>query len=306
MGTPDFALPALDYLISSEQDVVAIYTQPDKVAGRGRIPVPPPVKKVASDHGLTVCQPISLKQPEEREKLAQLRPDVIITAAFGQLLHRDILDIPPYGCLNIHPSLLPKYRGPSPIAAVIMAGDEISGVSLMLMDEGMDTGPILAQQQISLSSEDTTGLLTATLAQIGAELLRKTLPLWFSGELTPKAQVEEKATYSRRISKGDGEVDWRCPAEELGRKVRAFQPWPGCYTTWQGKLVKIIAAVPLSGQGEPGKVITVSEQPEISLGIQTGEGVLGLLKLQLEGKRVITAEEFARGQKDFVGALLPC
>lgn len=306
MGTPDFALPALDYLASSEHQVVAVYTQPDKAAGRGRSPVPSPVKKAAIAHGLAVYQPLSIKQSDEREMLVQLSPDLIVTAAFGQLLPRTILDIPPYGCLNIHPSLLPSHRGPSPVAAAILAGDEVTGVSLMRMDEGMDTGPVLAQHQVSLSPEDTTGSLTMKLARIGAELLERTLPLWLNNELAPRPQEEEKATYSRRISKEDGVIDWQRPAVELWRKVRAFQPWPGCYTTWQGKLLKVMATVPLSGGGEPGKVIAVLDGQGASLGVQTGEGVLGLLELQLEGKRAMAAEGFVRGQKGFVGAVLPC
>lgn len=306
MGTPDFAIPTLEHLTSSQYEVVAVYTQPDKAAGRGRSPVSPPVKKTAVDHGLNVLQPLSLKHPEEREKLVRLRPDVIVTAAYGQLLPSNILGIPPHGCLNIHPSLLPRHRGPSPVAATILAGDERTGVSLMLMDEGMDTGPLIAQKQVPVSPEDTTGSLTEKLAQIGAELLQQTLPIWLRKEITPEPQEEEKSTYSRLIRKEEGKIDWHRPAGELGRKVRAFQPWPGCYTTWQGKLLKIITAVPLPGTGDPGKVIDTKERPGASVGVQTVEGVLGLLQLQLEGKRVMTAEEFVRGQKEFIGALLPC
>lgn len=306
MGTPDFSLPALEYLISSVHEVVAVYTQPDRASGRGRMPVPSPVKKTALVHGLDVFQPLSLKQTEEREKLNRLNPDVIVTAAYGQLLPGNILRIPPFGCLNIHPSLLPRHRGPSPVAATILAGDETAGVSLMLMDKGMDTGPVIARQECPLSQEDTTGSLTRKLAQIGAKLLEQTLPLWLRSEITPEPQEEEKATYSRLIRKEDGRIDWQRRAEELGRMVRAFQPWPACNTTWQGKILKIISASPLPGSGEPGKVVAIQEQQGISLGVQTGEGILGLRQLQLEGKRVMTAEEFVRGQKDFIGAFLPC
>lgn len=307
MGTPGFAQPALDSLVSSEHRVVAVYTQPDKPAGRGRGLLSPAVKKTALDRGLPVLQPFSLWQSEEKERLTDLRPDVIVVAAFGLLLPRSILDIPPFGCLNIHPSLLPRHRGPSPVAATILVGDEVAGVSLMLMEEGMDTGPVLAQQQIPVSPQDTTGSLTARLAQIGAQLLMQTLPLWFEGGLTPEPQDNQKATYSKLISKEDGDIDWHRSAVELWRRVRAFQPWPGCHTTWQGKLIKIIDAVPLLGrEGELGKVIATRERQGVAVGVQAGDGVLGLLQVQLEGKRAMAAEEFVRGQRGFIGSSLPC
>jgi methionyl-tRNA formyltransferase len=305
MGTDEFALPALDSLISGHQ-VVAVYTQPDKPAGRGRGLLSPAVKKGALAYGLPVWQPLSLRQPEEKERLANLCPEAIIVAAFGQLLPPSILDIPPLGCLNIHPSLLPRHRGPSPITATILAGDETAGVTLMLMDKGMDTGPIMAQQQITTSPQDTTGSLTTRLAQIGAQLLMKNLSLWIEGGLTPKPQDNDKATYSRLISKEEGEIDWHLSATQLWRRVRAFQPWPGCYTIWQGKLMKIIEAVPLpGGRDEPGRVSVVKDS-QASVGVQAGEGVLGLVQIQLEGKRTMAAEEFVRGQRGFIGALLPC
>jgi methionyl-tRNA formyltransferase len=305
MGTPEFALPALDRLVSGGHEVLAVYTQPDKPAGRGRGLVSSAVKKAALDYGSPVWQPPSLQPPEERERLASLRPEVIIVAAFGLLLPQNILDIPPLGCLNIHPSLLPRHRGPSPVAAAILAGDEITGVSIMLLDKGMDTGPLLAQQVVTISPQDTTGSLTAKLAQLGGQLLMQTLPLWLEGKLTPQPQDNEKATYSRLITKEEGELDWQRPAIELWRKVRAFQPWPGCYTTWQGRRLKIMEVTPLSGGGEPGRVIAIKEAQGASVGVQAGEGVLGLLQLQLEGKRVMSAEEFVRGQRGFIGALLP-
>ena len=175
------------------------------------------------------------------------------------MLPQSILGIPPSGCLNVHPSLLPRHRGPSPVAAAILAGDEVTGVSIMLMDKGMDTGPLLTQQQVPVSPQDTTGSLTAKLAQIGAHLLMQTLPLWLEGKLTPQPQANAKATYSKLITKEEGEIDWHRPATELWRRVRAFQPWPGCYTTWQGRQLKIIETIPLPGGGEPGRVIAIKE-----------------------------------------------
>ena len=306
MGTPEFALPALAGLVSGGHEVLAVYTQPDRPAGRGRGLVSSAVKKTALEYGLPLWQPPSLRPPEEIERLANLRPEVIVVAAFGLLLPQSILDIPPFGCVNLHPSLLPRHRGPSPIAAAILAGDEITGVSIMLLDKGMDTGPLLAQQQAPLSPEDTTGSLTAKLAQLGGQLLMQTLPLWLEGKLTPQPQDEAKASYSKLITKEEGKLDWQRPAVELWRKVRAFQPWPGCHTTWQGRLLKIMQTIPLPGGGEPGKVIAIKETHGAPVGVQAGEGVLGLLQLQLEGKRAMSAEEFVRGQRGFMGALLPC
>jgi len=306
MGTPEFALPVLERLVSGEHEVLAVYTQPDKPAGRGRSLVSSAVKKAALDYGLPVWQLPSLRPPEEIERLANLRPEVIVVAAFGLLLPQSILDIPPLDCVNIHPSLLPRHRGPSPVAAAILAGDEITGVSIMLLDKDMDTGPLLAQQQVPVSPEDTTGSLTAKLAQLGDQLLMQTLPLWLEGKLTPQPQDNGKATYSKLITKEEGKMDWQRPAIELWRKVRAFQPWPGCYTTWQGRLLKIMETIPLPGGGEPGRVIAIEETQGAPVGVQAGEGVLGLLQLQLEGKRAMSAEEFVRGQRGFIGALLPC
>lgn len=238
--------------------------------------------------------------------MADLHPDVIVAAAFGQLLPQNILDIPPFGCLNVHPSLLPRHRGPSPVATAILAGDEVTGVSIMLLDKGMDTGPLLAQEQVIILPQDTTGFLTARLAQVGARLLLQTLPLWLEGKIAPQPQDNEKATYSKPIAKESGRIDWHLPAVELCRRVRAFQPWPGCYSTWRGKVLKVIEAVPLPGAGEVGRVVAIKGSQSVTVGVQTGEGILGLLRVQLEGKQVMAAEDFVRGQRDFVGALLPC
>lgn len=305
MGTPKFALSALDGLVHSEYEVAAVYTQPDEPAGRGRRMVVTAVKAAALKHGLTVRQPVSLKESSEVRKLAELQPEAIVVAAYGQLLPQSVLGVPRFGCLNIHPSLLPRHRGPSPVAAAILAGDEVTGVSMMLMDKGMDTGPVLAQRERAISAEDTTETLTDKLSKVGAELLMETLPGWFEGRITPQAQDDAKATYSRIVTKEDGQIGWRRPALELWRRVRAFQPWPGCYTVWQGKTLKITEAVPLPGDGEVGRVMETRGAKGVTVGVQTGDGVLGLLKVQLEGKRVMTAEEFVRGQRGFAGSLLP-
>lgn len=262
------------------------------------------VKTAALDRGLTVRQPASLKDPREAERLAELQPEALVVAAYGRLLPQSVLDIPPFGCLNVHPSLLPRHRGPSPVTAAILAGNDVTGVSIMLMDKGMDTGPVLVQREWTMSNTDTTETLTDKLSQVGAELLMETLPLWVGGRITPQAQDNGKATYSRIVTKEDGRMDWRRPALELWRMVRAFQPWPGCYAYWHGKTLKVVEAVPLPGDGEVGRVVATGGAHGVVVGVQTGDGVLGLIKVQLEGKRVMTADEFIRGQRGFAGSLL--
>jgi methionyl-tRNA formyltransferase len=307
MGTPEFGVPALEQLTKGEHQVVAVYTQPDRPVGRGRISTPSAVKRAALAHGLPVFQPPGLKASAEVERLAELKPDVIVVAAFGQLLSQQVLDISPFGCLNIHPSLLPRHRGASPIPAAIIGGDEETGVTIMLMDVGLDTGPILAQKAIPIEPEDTAESLSAKLAQLGAELLGQTLPRWLDHRLNPRPQDEENATYSGSIAKGEGEIDWHLSAIELWRRVRAFYPWPGCYTRWRGKQLKLLQAIPLSGgQGlEPGRVISLLPERGAVFGVATGNGILGLRRVQLEGRRAMTVEEFLRGQREFVGELLP-
>ena len=310
MGTPEFAVPSLERLVLNQYEVVAVYTQPDKPAGRGRPLVSPSLKRAAIALELPVVQPVSFKKPEVVAQLADFHPDVIVVAAFGQILPQSVLDIPRYGCINIHPSLLPRFRGVSPVAAAILAGDEFTGVSIMLMDKGLDTGPILAKEQIPISSQDTTGSLTAKLSQIAAQLLLEVLPRWVRGELTPQPQNEAEATYCGPISKGEGEIDWHLPAVEIWRRVRAFQPWPGCYTKWRGRRLKIIEVVPLPEERtyDVGQVVTLAPAAECSgaaFGVCTGDGTLGVLKVQPEGKRAMSAAEFLRGQRQFIGTILP-
>lgn len=302
MGSSEFSLPSLERLILGQHQVVAVYTQPDKPAGRGRALALPPVKKLALEHGIEVRQPKTFREPGAVESLAQLNPDVIVVAAYGQILPEEVLAIPPFGCVNVHPSLLPRHRGPAPIQAAILAGDEYTGVSIMLMDKGVDSGPILSQRRVAIDPEDTAESLTRKLAEVGAQLLEETLPLWLSRSITPRPQQGD-ATYTRLLSKEEGEIDWRLPAPEIWRRVRAFQPWPGCYTRWQGKMLKVLEVLPLpGGQAQPGLVIPLGAG---QIGVQTGDGVLRLLRVQLEGRRAMTAEEFVRGQRGFIGALLP-
>jgi methionyl-tRNA formyltransferase len=310
MGTPEFAVPSLEHLILNQYQVVAVYTQPDRPAGRGRSLAPPPVKRAALAWKLPVVQPVNLRGSEVVAQLVGLHPDVIVVAAYGQILPRSVLDIPGYGCINIHPSLLPRFRGASPVAAAILAGDEFTGVTIMLMDAGLDTGPVLARAQIPVSGQDTTGSLTAKLSLISAQLLLEALPHWSEGELTPLPQNEDGATYCSSISKEEGEIDWHSPAIDIWRRVRAFQPWPGCYTTWQGRQLKIIEVVPMAAEAdlEVGRVVALTptmEGSEAAFGVRTGDGILGVSKVQLEGKRAMSAAEFLRGHKQFIGATLP-
>jgi methionyl-tRNA formyltransferase len=305
MGTPGFAVPALEALVANKYEVVAVYTQPDKAAGRGRMVEEPPVKKAALPHNLTVLQPENFKSAETRVQLSDLRPDVIIVAAYGQILPPSVLAMPPLGCLNIHPSLLPRYRGVAPVPAAILNGDEYTGVSIMLLDKGVDTGPILTAVHVPVLPQDTAGSLLEKLSHTSAQLLLDTLPGWFRKEIRPQPQNNADASYTKMLTKEAGEINWNLPVVQIWRQVRAYQPWPGFYTKWQGKQLKILEAIPLSGEGakEPGKVVAVKEGAA-AFGVTTGEGILGVLKVQMEGKKVVTSKEFLNGQRKFIGAKL--
>ena len=304
MGTPEFAVPTLKQLVLNDYQVAAVYTRPDRPAGRGRGLASSPVKRLAKELALPVVHPVSLKETGAIAELDSFEPDVIVVAAFGQILPKPILELPKFGCLNIHPSLLPRHRGVSPLAAAILAGDSFTGVSIMLMDEGLDTGPVVSMAQAAISDRDSTGSLTLKLSLIAAHLIQDVLPDWVRGGIKSKPQDEADATYSATIAKEDGEIDWHQPAVAIWRRVRAFHPWPGCYTRWRGKLLKIIEAEPLPREVDDvvGEVVAL---PGAGLGVNAGDGVLGLLTVQLEGKRAMTADEFLRGQRQFVGAVLP-
>lgn len=305
MGSPHFAVPPLDYLLAEDYQIAAVYTQPDRPAGRGRGLVASPVKQVAEARGLRVVQPPSLKTAGVAEQLEGFKPDAIVVAAFGQIVPTSILGIPRLGCVNIHPSLLPRYRGASPVASAILAGDDFGGVSIMVMDEGLDTGPLLARAQIPILDRDTTGSLTDKLSWLGAQLLGEVLTGLSRGELTPRPQDEAGASYCKPIAKGEGEIDWRQPAPDIWRRVRAFNPWPGSYTRWQGRSLRIIEAAPLSGASTAGAGEVVALGEKAGFGIGTGEGVLEISTVQMEGKRAMPAVDFLRGQRDFIGSVLP-
>ncbi|TET42870.1 MAG: methionyl-tRNA formyltransferase [Dehalococcoidia bacterium] len=304
MGTPQFAVTILESLLQSSCQVLAVYTQPDKPAGRGRPVVFPPVKKLALERQIPVIQPKTFKSSEVVEKLASFQPELIVVAAFGAILPPEVLSLPRFACLNVHPSLLPRHRGPSPVANTILCGDELTGVTIMLMDAGMDTGPILAQEKAGISFMNTTGSLSSTLADVGAKLLLATLPKWLGNELRPQAQDEAQATYSKLITSEDAEIDWRLSAVELWRRVRAYNPWPICYTWYQGKRLIIHKSIPIGdvAEGEIGEVVALPESPGV--GVVTGQGILGLCQVQLEGRREMSADNFVRGKRDFIGCVL--
>ena len=306
MGTPEFAVPPLEKLVREHHPVLAVYTQPDKPGGRGRSLLMSPVKMAALSLGLPVVQPGSLKESQEVAQFAGFQPDVVMVAAYGQILPRPVLDIPRYGCLNIHPSLLPRHRGASPVAAAILAGDAVTGVTIMLMDSGLDTGPILAQEKMAISPQDTTGSLAGKLSEMAAQMLPDVLQRWTAGETTPRPQNEADATYSAAIKKEEGEIDWRLSADDIWRRVRAYQPWPGAYTRWGGRRLEIIEAVALPGEGEhrAGEVVVLNRE-ETAFGVSTGYGILGVIKVQLQGKRAMPAVDFLRGQRQLAGKVLP-
>lgn len=302
MGTPDFAVPSLQALISAGHSIAAVVTQPDAPSGRGREVAMSPVKRAAVQYGLPVLQPERVRRPESVGALQALKPDVQIVAAFGQILPPAVLDIAPHGTLNVHASLLPRWRGAAPITAAILAGDAVTGVTIMRVDEGMDTGDILMQSSLPIEPEDTTGTLTPRLADVGAQLLLATLPGWVRGEITPQPQDNALATLCKPIRKENGRLDWQQPATALARAVRAYSPWPGAYTFWNGRLLKVVAAraEDRPGRALPGTVLSTTGGPAVA----TGEGVLLLLQVQLEGRRALPAAEFMRGQREFVGARL--
>ena len=304
MGTPQFAATILEALLHSSCQVLAVYTQPDKPAGRGRPVVVPPVKKLALERQIPVVQPEALKSSNAVDKLVSLQPELIVVAAYGAMLPTEVLFLPKFACLNVHPSLLPRHRGPSPVAYTILCGDELAGVTIMLMDTGMDTGPILAQEKAGISFMDTTGLLSAKLADAGGRLLLETLPKWLNREVKPQVQDETQATYSKLISSEDAEIDWHLSADELWRRIRAYNPWPISYTWYNGKRLRIHRSIHFANaaEGEIGEVIALQESPGV--GVVTGDGILGLYQVQLEGKREMPIEDFMRGQRDFVGCVL--
>ena len=307
MGTPEFGALILKGLIKNDLNPDLVITSPDKPIGRKQIITPPQVKVLAQENNISVVQPAKLK--EIIEDIKKMNPDLIIEAAYGKLIPKELLDIPKYKTINVHPSLLPKYRGASPIQSVILNGDKKTGVTIMLVEEKLDSGPIISQEEIEIKEKETAKELHDKLASLGIDLLIKTIPQWVSGTIKEKEQNENEATYFNIIKKEDGKINWNESATVIERKVRAFDPWPGTFTTWEkdGNIIKIkilkarVLISPDNTTYPMGKVLVV---PQNKIGIQCKENFFVIEELQMEGKKSTKAEDFIRGHKDFIGTIL--
>jgi methionyl-tRNA formyltransferase len=298
MGSPDFAVPTLRAL-SQTFDVTGVVTQPDRPAGRGRKLTPPPVKALASELALPVIQPGRLSEPAAMEQLEKWAPDVIVVAAFGQILRPAVLELPPHGCVNVHASLLPRWRGAAPIQAAMLAGDRETGITIMQMDAGLDTGPILSQQATPITHEDTAASLSNRLAEIGADLLVATLPSYMDGSLAAQPQDDSLATYAPKLEKNLGELDFKHSAEQLALLVRACHPWPGAYTQWQGQPLKILGAHAVgdthTAHKPPGTPLVIDGLPAFA----TSRGSLVLDRVQPAGKGPMSGSSFLHGARSW-------
>ena len=298
-GTPDFAATALKALIAAGHTFVGVYSQPDRPAGRGRKLQPSPVKQVALDHEIPVFQPETLKTPEAQKQLADLNPDVMIVAAYGLILPKAVLDIPTHGCLNIHASLLPRWRGAAPIQRAIAAGDTETGITIMQMDEGLDTGAMLLKSLTAIDDSDTGGSLHDRLAELGGDAIIKALELLQKGELTGEPQNDELACYASKLSKTEGHIDWATDATAIERLVRAFNPWPGTYTDLGDQRIRIHEARALvnTSDGLPG---TVVQRDREGIDIACRNGTLRVIRLQLPGSRAQSVNDLINGGKELL------
>lgn len=295
MGSPDFSVPILKGL-AEQYNVVGVVSQPDRPSGRGQVMTPPPVKQLAVELGIPVMQPVKLKLPEAFEQLTNWQPDMIIVAAFGQILRQNVLDLPRLGCVNVHASFLPRWRGAAPIQAAICAGDEKTGVSIMRMDAGVDTGPVFYQADKAIQPDDTADSLSKRLSLLGRDTLLSVLPRIINGNLEARQQPEEGATYASMLKKEDGHLDWSASAEVLERKVRAFNDWPGTFTFWKGQMLKVRSAKVVPGKGSnAGKHFIHQSAPAVL----TGEGGLVLLEVQPAGKKWMSGRDFLNGNADW-------
>ncbi len=305
IGTPEFGAIILKELIMDGYKPALVIAAPDKPIGRKQIITSPPVKLLAEKYKIPILQPEKIE--DSKSQITNYEPDLIVVAAYGQIIPKEILDIPKYGCLNVHPSLLPKYRGPSPIQSFILSNDKETGVTIMLMDERMDHGPILAQQELEFSIFNFQfSNLHNKLAELGTKLLIETIPMWINDEIKPKPQDEPKATYTKIIRKQDGEINWRESAKNIERQVRAFNPWPGTFTLFNNKIFKILKAniqeqTKISPIGLPGKTFLATNN---KIAVQTGKDFLIIEELQIGGKRQMNVKEFLRGNLSFVGVVL--
>lgn len=300
MGTPDFAVPSLQALIDAGHDVCAVYTQPDKPQGRKQILTAPPVKTLALEHNIPVFQPNTLKNEDEQARLRELAPEVIIVVAYGKLLPKAVLDIPPHGCINVHGSLLPRWRGAAPIQWAVIAGDEMAGVTTMQMAEGLDTGDMLLTYETKVGEKETAGELFDRLAQSGAELLTQTLVKL--NEITPRPQDDAQSCYAHMLDKQMAVIDWSRSAHEIDCLIRGLNPWPIALTTLSGERLKVFAAEKANGRGEPGTVLEAD--PKKGLTVACGEGALKLTEIQLVGGKRMKATDFLRGHSVAQGVKL--
>ncbi|NBI70836.1 methionyl-tRNA formyltransferase [Clostridiaceae bacterium] len=297
MGTPDFAVPALEALIRGGHEVAAVVTQPDRPRGRGKAIIMSPVKQKALEHGIAVLQPERIKKDEAFLKsLEEISPDAIVVAAFGQILPETILRLPRYGCINIHASLLPKYRGAAPIQWAVINGEEFSGVTTMQMDAGLDTGDIMETKEVELRVKETGGSLFEKLSEAGGELILSTLRKVEDGSITHTKQAQEESSYAGMLDKAMGRVDWSRGAEEIERLIRGLNPWPSAYTSYKGKTLKFwdadVVVQKEERTAEPGEIVSVEEERFL---VQTGNGLLAVYELQLEGKKRMLSDAFLRG-----------
>lgn len=299
MGTPEFAVPSL-WSLSGAHRVIAVYTQPDRPAGRKQELQPSPVKQAALVHHIPVFQPEKLRKPEVVAQLADLKPDLIVVAAYGQILPQIVLDIPKYGCINVHASLLPRWRGAAPIQAAILAGDTETGVTIMEMEAGLDTGPMLRSEAVDITSTETAQTLHDKLSRLGARLLVETLDDYLRGDLKATPQPEDGVTWAHQIEKEHGRIDWNRTAVEIDRQVRAFTPWPGTFTDWDGQTLKILAGNVIDGQAAPGEVVKHGS----GIAISTQNGLFAPTMVQLAGKKAVSIDEFLRGYPNFIEARL--
>lgn len=301
MGTPEFAVPSLNSLVGAGYEVSAVVTQPDRPSGRGKVLTPPPVKIAAEAAGIHLLQPSKIRTEEFFAELSSYSPELICVTAYGRILPKSILDLPKYGCVNVHASLLPKLRGAAPVNWAIVRGESVTGVTTMLMDEGMDTGDMLLRREAAIEDDDTGETLSRKLSIVGGELLVETLGLLEEGRLRPEKQDESRATYAPIIKKEDGLIDWSKPARDIRNLVRGMLPWPGAYTHLGGKMLKIFRAAVSEGRGRPGEVIKSGGGV---LRVAAGEGALDVLELQMEGGKRLEAAAFQAGRKIPEGAIL--
>ncbi len=311
MGSPDFALPTLRRLIESDHAVVGVFTQPDRPVGRGRKLAPPPVKLLALEHRISVFQPASISKPESVAQIRALAPDVGVIAAYGQILKQPVLDVPRLGVLNVHASLLPRWRGAAPVTAAILAGDREAGATIMQVVLALDAGPMLARRALPIAPEDTTGTLTEKIAEAGAALLVETLPAYAAGRITPQPQDESLATYARQIEKIDALIDWeRDDAATIARQVRAYNPWPMAYTYLDGQPLRIVEALALDGGApvrEPGTIVLTEDASrggEAAFAVAAARGWLAVVTVQPPGGRIMPAAAYLRGRRDIIGKRL--